>query len=103
LLLPFDGPFAESGDHDSLTLAQLILDDFKEFINDTDAVFLGNTEVYIIGFDKVNFLSCSLSFFFEFKFIYFNVSIMKILLSSTNEGSIDLSIYPFPQGYERIF
>jgi hypothetical protein len=53
-LLGLDRPFAKSGDHDVITLVQIILDDFKEAFDDTDAVFLGDTKFLTYGFGDVN-------------------------------------------------
>ena len=53
-LFRLDRPFAEAGDHDVLTLAEIILDEVKEALNDTDTVFLGDVEVRVNGFDDVN-------------------------------------------------
>jgi hypothetical protein len=35
-------------------LAEIILDDIKEALNDTDAVFLGDAELLINGVDDIN-------------------------------------------------
>jgi hypothetical protein len=53
-LLGFDRPFAESGDHDVITLVQIILDDFEEALDDTDTVFLQDTKFLTNGFGDIN-------------------------------------------------
>jgi hypothetical protein len=52
--LGFDRPFSESGDHDVITFVEIILDDFKDTFNDTNALFLGDAEFFVNGVDDVN-------------------------------------------------
>jgi hypothetical protein len=54
LLLGLDHPFAESGDHNVISLVEVILDDLKNAFDDADTFFLGNAEFFVHGIDNVN-------------------------------------------------
>jgi hypothetical protein len=48
-------PFAEARDHDRFPLAEIILNEIKKVLNDTDAIFPGDIELMVSRFDDVNF------------------------------------------------
>src|SRR3989339_1975051 len=54
LFLNLDRPFSETGDHDVISLVEILLDDFKNAFDDTDALFFGDAEFLVNGIDDIN-------------------------------------------------